>query len=319
MSIFDNVTKMNGLNNAEYRDLTSEATGETYRIFVARPEILEPDRKYPVIYALDANGMFGMVMNSQRMMTLGGDVPPAFVVGVGYAEAGLASIFDKRHRDYTPTPGGESQRLSHAISNRLFSQEAGSDADKPVDPPEPGGGPAFLKFIQKQLKPAVETAYPVDPDDAAIIGCSLGGLFAVWVLLTQPGTFRRYICCSPSIYWDSEDVWNWEAAWAKTNRDIPASVFVTAGGLETVAVFKKYMQQVTKTDTPLKEQIDQLVSVYDTYGWPRMSEIIPELVDKLNSHNYPNLKIAGQIFSDETHTSVMPAAISKGLRYVFNP
>ncbi len=319
MCNFEKVTEMNGLNNAEYRDLKSIKSGETFRIFVATPDIIEPNKTYPVIYTLDANGMFGMMMDSQRIMDLGGEVPPAFIVGIGYAvEGGFTAVSNKRYRDYTPTPGGKSERLSHAISNQYFSQDSVCSADKPIESLKPGEGPAFLKFIREELKPAVESAYPVDPDNATIVGGSLGGLFAVWVLLTQPDTFQRYICCSPAIYWDKEDVWKWEKAWADENNDLSASVFVTAGALETVKLFKNTMQSLSQAGAPIKGQIKELTSVYNKYGWPRMSEITPEFVNKLDSRDYANLKIYGHILPDETHTSVMPAAISKGLRYVFD-
>ena len=55
--------KMTGLHEAEYFDLKSKSVDETFRIFVAKPFPLEPDKKYPVIYVLDGNGLFGMVMD----------------------------------------------------------------------------------------------------------------------------------------------------------------------------------------------------------------------------------------------------------------
>jgi len=305
MSNFNQVTPMTGLFAAEYRDMESKAVGETFRIFVAKPAALEPDKKYPVIYVLDGNGLFASVMEMQRVMALGDEIPPAFVVGIGYAVAGgFAATMAQRFRDYTPTRGGELESITKAKSD-------------PTDSVQPGGGPAFLKFLREELKPAVEAAYPVDPDDTTIAGASLGGLFPSWVLLTQPGTFRRYVICSPSIWWHGEDVWQWEAQCAAERKDLNATVFVTAGGLETVELMKPILQAMAQADGPMKAQMENLTAAYEKHGWPRMAEITPAFVDKLKSRNYPGLKIHCHNLPDETHMSVIPGAMSRGLRYVF--
>ena len=45
--------KINGILDAEYFDLKSKSVDETFRIFVAKPVPLVPDKKYPVIYVFD--------------------------------------------------------------------------------------------------------------------------------------------------------------------------------------------------------------------------------------------------------------------------
>ena len=305
MNKFDQVMPMNGLFEAEYRDLTSNAVGETFRIFVAKPGVVEPGKKYPVIYMLDGNAFFATAMEAQRMMAMGGEIPPAFVVGIGYAvDTGFAATMGKRYRDYTPTVGSEVEAALKAQFDPAGELEA-------------GGAPAFLKFLREELKPAIETAYPIDPDDATIAGASLGGLCPAWVLLTQPDTFQRYVLISPSIWWNQEEVWQWEARCSDAQDDLNAHVFVTAGGLETVDLIQVQMQAMKQADTPLKGLLEQSVMAYEKYGWPRMAEITPEFVEKLQSRSYPNLRICCHNMPDETHMSVAAGALSRGLRYVF--
>jgi len=305
MNEFDRVIPMNGLFEAEYRDLTSHAVGETFRIFVAKPVVVDPDKKYPVIYVLDGNAFFAAAMDAQRMMTMGGEIPPAFVVGIGYAvDTGFGTTMGKRYRDYTPTVGREVE----AALKVQFDPAGEVDA---------GGGPAFLKFLREELKPAMEAAYPVDSEDATIGGASLGGLYPAWVLLTQPDTFQRYVLISPSIWWNQEEVWQWEAQCSDAHDDLNAQVFVTAGGLERVDLLKGQMQAMMQADSPIKGVLEQSVITYEKYGWPRMAEITPEFVEKLQSRGYPNLRICCHNMPDETHMSVASGALSRGLRYVF--
>ena len=55
-----------------------------------------------------------------------------------------------------------------------------------------GGADRFLAFITDELKPWVQDRYAVASDDSMFFGDSRGGLFATYVLLTEPSTFRRY-------------------------------------------------------------------------------------------------------------------------------
>ena len=300
------ITPMNGLFAAEYFDMASEEIGETFRIFVARPQVFEPGKKYPAIYVLDGNFMFAPVMEMQRAMAMSSEIPQAWVIGVGYAvEGGYLETINKRNRDYTPTSGG----MFEIAMKRQILPEASFQY---------GGGPGFLKFLQEELKPAVEAAYSVDPDDSTIAGHSYGGLFSSWVLLTRSEAFQRYILCSPSIHWDGEAIWQWEARCAGERKDIHATVFVTAGGHETVECIKMQMEGLmSHEDGALKAQVETIFALSEKYGWRRMAEISPEFAEKLKSRNYPSLNIHCHNLPDETHMSVWPGAMSRGLRYVF--
>ena len=222
--------KINGILDAEYFDLKSKSVDETFRIFVAKPVPLVPDKKYPVIYVLDGNMFFGTAMETVRNLSgagLGvGEIPMAFTVAIGYKDAtNLLSTFHKRWRDYTPNVGGVAEKMTKLMGGP--SDIAG------------GGAPDFLKFLNEELKPLIQSKYNVDPNDATIAGVSLGGLFPSWTLLNQPDSFQRYIIMSPSIWWNGEEVWKWESHFAQNHNDINAKVFVTAGGLETAERMKK--------------------------------------------------------------------------------
>ena len=65
-----------------------------------------------------------------------------------------------------------------------------------------GGGAAFEAFILDELKPLIESRYPVDRDRSVLIGHSLGGLFATTVLANHPEAFGGYLILSPSLQFD---------------------------------------------------------------------------------------------------------------------
>jgi predicted alpha/beta superfamily hydrolase len=292
-------TEMTGLLDAEYFDLESAHVGDTYRIFVAKPPFAESARRYPVVYAADGNGSFPMLMSIQRTLAWGAEAPAAYVVGIGYpAESGYMTAVSKRNRDYPPTDGGEYARAILGLTTAA-------------------GGQEFLRFITQELKPEMSARYAIDADDATFVGSSLGGLFGAWTLLAAPSTFRRYILASPSITWNDEEVWRWEERCANDRRDLLATVFVSAGELEAPDAARQNAIQIAERNPILRPRINSIVAWFDEHGWPRTAEIAPEFAQKLRSRNYASLKIHCHNMPHENHMSLAPAAISRGLRYVF--
>jgi hypothetical protein len=145
---------------------------------------------------------------------------------------------------------------------------------------QPGGADAFLAFINEELKPFIAARYPnADPDNATIMGHSFGGLFALHALFTAPDSFDRYIAGSPSPAWDGGLLFDEEAA---APGDIGARLFVSMGTLE-----------------PEEDMIAPL---------QRMDALLRER---------PDLDYTFHVFEGETHSSVIPATFSRGLREVF--
>jgi predicted alpha/beta superfamily hydrolase len=71
-----------------------------------------------------------------------------------------------------------------------------------------GGGPAHLAFLVHTLKPVIDERWRTRPERqwTAIMGASLGGLFAFWAAWTAPHTFGRAACLSPSFWWDGRSM-----------------------------------------------------------------------------------------------------------------
>ncbi len=252
-----------------------------------------------MIYALDANGSFGSVVDTLRFLNMTGEVPPCYVVGIGYRMGGLHETLNVRCRDYTPT---------RFPTFEEFAPKMWPGATGPI---VTGGGPAFLRFIREELKPYVEREFSVAPDDATISGASFGGLFPTYTLLNRPDTFQRYILCSPSLLYDGEVMFRQEEAYAATHRDLAARVFVCCGALENA---EEYTRTVATMPPALQVALDEIrQKVWE----PRMVELVEPFVARLVSRKYPNLRLASHIFADENHNSVYPAAVSRGLRTVF--
>lgn len=298
---------MRGLHDSRFHEMTSRATGTAYRIYVGGPVSTEASRKYPVVYVLDGKLNFAMVHAQCQILSALGQIPPVIVVGVGYA--GDRTFFEKdavsRLRDLTPNRGGELEAAMLALN--------GSGAQS-----EPGGAAGFLAFLRSELKPALEAAYPIDPLDGTILGNSLGGLFPSWVLFHEPDAFRRYVIVSPAWWWNDYQIWEWEARYAQRHDTLDASVFVTAGGLETAAAHREIVERMrNEAGEEARPRFDAYISAARSRGWPRMAEITGAFCERLKLRRYSGLDWAVLNLPDETHESIPGGGFSRGLRFVF--
>lgn len=267
--------------NTEVRSLSSSIVDQEYQIFVAFPHGYDTsDMAYPVLYLLDANGFFGLVTETVSMLQVFQELPEMLIVGIGYPAEGFIQTSGIRVRDLTPTE-------DRAWLEAMLRLRPGLAADGS------GGAHNFLRFIQEELLPFVHANYRVEPNDSVIAGYSFGGLFSLYALLHAPGTFRRYLIGSPSIWWDPKTVFEYEAQYARDHSDLPARVFLSAGSLE------ESMPQ------PFRGQPAAFVSN------------MLSLATRLQGRGYQGLDLKTHVFEGEIHASGAPAAMSRGLREVF--
>jgi predicted alpha/beta superfamily hydrolase len=143
-------------------------------------------------------------------------MPPTVVVGVGYhfeRPEDHARWGALRVRDFTP------------CGDALFDEQYGGQSTV-------GGADDFLGFLEDELTPFLAERLPIDLADRTLVGASLGGLFALYALMTRPGAFRRCVAISPALYWGAGRIFELEAALASAANDLPASLFLASGSLE---------------------------------------------------------------------------------------
>ncbi|MCK2024156.1 LPXTG cell wall anchor domain-containing protein [Microbacterium sp. kSW2-24] len=150
-----------------------------------------------------------------------------------------------------------------------------------------GGAPEFLDFLRSELVPQIESEFRADPADRALMGHSFGGLFATYALLHNDGLFHRFVIASPSIWWDDRTILDMEADYAETHDALDARVFLSVGELEET-----------------------------TSGFPMTSDMT-SFAHTLAARAYDGLELGATIFDDETHLSVIGAAFSRGLRFIY--
>ena len=140
------------LPRTERYDFASKVNGQAYRVYVSLPQAYVHDStaQYPVIYLTDAIWVFGITVQTQVLLRMGGVMPEAIVVGIiranvdeGNAETRLAAA--ERVPDLTPT--------------RVENEEARYRKEYARDEVRTGGAPEFLRVFREELIPEIERRY----------------------------------------------------------------------------------------------------------------------------------------------------------------
>jgi uncharacterized protein len=259
------------LPGTELHTLQSSLAQSDYRIYVALPDSYVPGdtTTYPVVYLLDGNFFFAMMVQAYRMMRiLSEEVREAIFVGIGYPVESYDDVLVRRFMDQTPS------RVE--LSEEQFAGLLGQ-------PVRTGGGQAFLRALSDEIIPFVEASYRAG-SERMLVGFSLSSMFGAYVLFHEPQLFQSYLIGSPSLWWDDELMFGYEERYASRHPNLPARVFISAGSREGT-----------------------------------LTTSVQRLAATLTQRRYPDLELTAHVFEDETHFSVIPATLARGLRVLLAP
>jgi predicted alpha/beta superfamily hydrolase len=253
-------------------DITAASNGRRYRVFVATPVQMEAGKRYPVLYVLDGNAYFRIVADTLTRQSVLGVVAPAIVVAIGYPTDNPREVFPLRSFDLTPSPSTD-----------------------PAMKGRGGGGPAFLRAIEEDIMPLVESRYPADPARRSFWGHSFGGLFVLNALIAKPALFANYALSSPSIWWNDREVLAALPAFAQRVH--------TSGKAVRVLLLSAADEQYRGADPVLLAHDQRLV------------DNASELAARLATMPAAEVSVQRVIFDGELHETVSPASISRTLRF----
>lgn len=192
--------------------ITSKYTKHDYLIQISVPAGEAPKQGFPILYVLDGNAAFDSAANIAKSVGGGANrlgLSPVAIVAIGYPQQNSFDV-EKRALDYTPKASAEFQKQAKYTY---------------------GGADQFIQFIEKELKPAIQTKIKVNPQQQSLFGHSFGGLFVLHTFFSQPQMFQRYIAASPSLWFDHYALLNKQKNWLnnKVNRAQEIMLMTTVG------------------------------------------------------------------------------------------
>jgi enterochelin esterase-like enzyme len=183
---------------------SSQALGYEVLFYVYFPHEYQETNAYPVIYVTDgheyADDALGGMVNILDNAIADSLIPPV-----------MAIFLDPRN-----PYGGENRRMDELMMN-----------------------PRYAAFLAEELVPAVDETFAtsVYDGDRAIMGTSLGGLNAAYVVLNYSYVFGRAALHSPA-FWPRQEILDLY----RDSRRLPVSYYISAGtiydGLELATEFR---------------------------------------------------------------------------------
>nr|WP_298994897.1 alpha/beta hydrolase-fold protein [uncultured Allomuricauda sp.] len=182
------------------------------------------DKRYPVIYMLDGQNLF--------------DTRTSFSGEWGVDETMIALA--EEHQQEAIVIGIDNHGVFRMQEYNVYDhQEFGKQQ-----------GREFTNFLTGQVKPMIDKMYRTKPEREhnMIMGSSMGGLMAYYILMTNPDVFSMAGVYSPS-FWVSEDIYSLHEQNSRLNESkIHMIVGSEEGGM--VPIFAR----MQKTLSPLMDE-----------------------------------------------------------------
>ncbi|HEX5155545.1 MAG TPA: alpha/beta hydrolase-fold protein [Parafilimonas sp.] len=257
----------------------SKILNEQRKVWIYTPDMTsgfrDSTKHYPVVYLLDGDAHFTSVTGliQQLSQANSNTVYPEMII--------VAIPNTDRTRDLTPTH--ITSDLPNMDSN--FSKTT-------------GGGENFVSFIEKELMPHIDSAYPTEPY-RILIGHSFGGLTVMNVLTNHTQLFNAYIAIDPSMWYDKERFL------AATEKKLMEKKY--DGRRLFVGIANTLPEGVT---------LDKLKK--DTASNTRHIRSIFAMDKFIKANPKNGLKYASRYYSNDDHGSVPLASEYDGLRFIFD-
>jgi Predicted hydrolase of the alpha/beta superfamily len=171
---------------------TLENAGVVYQIMVNYPGEFNENDKYPAYYLLDGETSFPLatsINNIKQQMSKKKFYQPIILVGI---TAVAPRALKQRFFDFTTLV--ELDKIPRQMRKMQLEKK------------RTGGIEPFIHFLETTVKTEMKKHFPIDINNQTIIGHSLGGLCAAYILANYRQMFQHYIIGSPSFWWNDGEI-----------------------------------------------------------------------------------------------------------------
>ncbi len=189
------------------RKLSSTTLGREYQLAVSLPEsYASSQQRYPVVYLLDGDLIFGMAASLTPLLNWLSNVPDLIIVGINYGIRSYEEWAQLREKDFKIPEVKDAPSDSHA--------------DR------------FLTALKQEIIPFVESEYRTYPNGRIIYGYSSSGFFVLYSLFNEPGLFRTYLAGSGDTDLSSPYMQTHDQKLASREKTDKIDLFLSVGGSE---------------------------------------------------------------------------------------
>ncbi len=215
------------LFGAETYDIHSNFINSDIRFSVSVPQGYDPksDKKYPVLYVLDAFYSFPIMHELHKMMA--GETEPVIIVGIGDDRMSLPEWVISRYPilNFDNVPYEDSFQVANLLRGAPVKLHSGD-------------GTLYYNAIKKEVIPFIESHYNTN-EDRGLTGHSLSGLFTSHVMFKDNGYFTRFGINSAPLFVNDDETLKLERQFFESKKVLKGKVFISAAGLEGKNLFEK--------------------------------------------------------------------------------
>lgn len=205
------------VNVGQQIQFESQLLGDTRSVFIGFPQSNDiVNGRYPVLYVLDGGAHFQYTVAMTKFLSASGRIPGIFVVAIDNTDRG---------RDLT-TPTSVQREIDTFPTN--------------------GGAERFLRMLREELMPWVDANYRTN-SYKILMGHSLGGLFTINTLITEPDAFDAYVAISPSVHWNEQDLVKRTEAFLDAATRLEKSLYLITGN-EVILGLEEFMDALGKNN-----------------------------------------------------------------------
>ncbi|MGB7412142.1 MAG: alpha/beta fold hydrolase [Sphingopyxis granuli] len=159
-----------------------------------------------------------------------------------------------------------------------------------------GGASDFARFVEADVIAAVAAHARLDPRRLTLLGHSLGGYHALWMLAHRPHLFAAIAAISPSIWWDPEGL-------RDALRNAPL------GGQRVLLCVGEWEEELPPWQAARQDSDAVRNRRAERQMVARARDMAALLADRLGPAN-----IQYRMLAEEDHASIISAAIPRALR-----
>src|SRR5690606_515540 len=103
-----------------------------------------------------------------------------------------------------------------------------------------------LRMLREELIPWVDANYRTN-SYKILVGHSLGGLFTINTLITEPDAFDAYVAISPNLQWNEQDLVKRAEVFLDSATKLEKSLYLITGN-EVILGFEEFMDVLGKNN-----------------------------------------------------------------------
>ncbi len=265
--------------HTEIHQIKCEINNIEYKLFVALPpKYHENKNSYPVIFTTDPSFIFPILLGAVK--SLESLISDAIIVGIGHADLDFQELnretFNNK-RDIHRARDFLPWKFTDA--DKYFSHVDSATRISMIE--HSGHAEQFIDLIEDEIIPFIDKTYRIKAV-RTLIGHSFGAILASYIALNRPTIFQNYIVISPILDLENGAIFKEILHFSET---VAIKIYFCAGEIEAkYSGNKNFLADLEK----FQQQINFL----------------------------PNVDSKLEIFNGEYHASVVPLAVSKGLRFL---